>query len=187
MKVLNLYSGLGGNRKLWAGCDVTAVEIRPDIAKVYADHFPQDELIIGDAHEYLLNNYSRFDFIWTSSPCPSHSRANFWASKTAGNRKKYYPDMKLYQEILLLKHWFDGLWVSENVIPYYEPLIAPTATMGRHLLWANFEIPAFDSIDADIHKGTSEDWIKTHGFDLTNYKIEGRKDQVYRNCVHPPP
>jgi DNA (cytosine-5)-methyltransferase 1 len=185
MKVLNLYAGIGGNRKLWTGVDVTAVEIRPDIAKVYSDHFPDDKLIIGDAHDYLLKNYDQFDFIWTSAPCPSHSRANFWASKTAGNRKKYYPDMTLYQEILFLKHWFKGKWLAENVIPYYEPLIAPDKKIGRHLFWSNFDVPDFNGTGADIHKGSSEEWIKTHGFDLSDYKIEGRKDQVYRNCVHP--
>ena len=27
IKVLNLYSGLGGNRRLWDNCEVTAVEL----------------------------------------------------------------------------------------------------------------------------------------------------------------
>jgi DNA (cytosine-5)-methyltransferase 1 len=185
MRVLNLYAGLGGNRKLWTGCQVTAVEYRPDIAKFYADHFPGDELVIGDAHEYLLKHYQEFDFIWTSCPCPTHSRANFWASKTATNRAKYYPDMKLYQEITLLRHWFKGKWVAENVIPYYDPWIKPDYKIGRHLIWSNLEIAPFDSVDADIHTGKAQDWIRTHGFDLTGYKIQGRKDQLYRNCVHP--
>lgn len=185
IKVLNLYAGLGGNRKLWENVEVTAVENREDIAQVYRDHFPEDIVIVGDAHAYLLKNYHRFDAIWTSPPCPSHSRANFWASKTASNRDKYYPDMTLYQEILFLKHWFKGEWVAENVIPYYEPMIKPDKKIGRHFFWSNMVIEDFDAIDADIHKGSSEGWIKTHGFDLTNYKINGRKDQVYRNCVHP--
>lgn len=65
IKVLNLYAGLGGNRKLWENVKVTAVELRPDIARVYADHFPEDELIICDAHQYLLDHYSEYDFVWT--------------------------------------------------------------------------------------------------------------------------
>lgn len=185
MKILNLYAGLGGNRKLWEGHEITAVEYKADIAGFYSAHFPEDRIIVADAHDYLLRHYNEYDFIWSSAPCPTHSRANFWASKTADNRRKYYPSMSLYQEILFLKHWFTGKWIMENVVPYYEPLIKPDYTIGRHNIWCNFEVPDFDSVDADIHKGKQDDWIKTHGFDLTGYKIQWRKDQLYRNCVHP--
>ena len=37
LKVLNLYAGIGGNRKLWENVEVTAVEIEPDIATVYQE------------------------------------------------------------------------------------------------------------------------------------------------------
>ena len=70
MKVLNLYSGLGGNRQLWKNCDVTSVEYDPKIGEIYKQQFPNDKLIIGDAHEYLLKNcQENFDFIWSSPPC----------------------------------------------------------------------------------------------------------------------
>ena len=74
MKVLNLYSGLGGNRKLWQDVEVTAIESEQKIADVYKTNFPEDTVIITDAHEYLLANYDKFDFIWSSPPCQSHSR-----------------------------------------------------------------------------------------------------------------
>lgn len=49
--------------------------------------------------------------------------------------------MMLYQEIIFLQHYFKkGKWVVENVIPYYEPLI-PAQKRGRHLYWANFNLP----------------------------------------------
>lgn len=186
MKILNLYSGIGGNRKLWGDeHEITAVEIREDIAEVYRAHFPNDKIIIADAHQYLLEHYSEFDFIWSSRPCQTHSRANFWASRNTANRKKYYPDFGLYQEITFLKHWFDGLWIVENVIPYYEPLIKPEKQLGRHLFWSNFKITDFDSTDADIHKGNRKEWSELHGFDLSRFKLNSRKDQIYRNCVHP--
>ncbi len=185
MRILNLYCGIGGNRKLWTGHDVTAVEYRQDIADVYRHYFPGDTVIVDDAHEYLLNNYQEYDFIWSSAPCPTWSRANFWASKTAKNRKKYYPDMKLYQEIIFLQHWFEGLWIVENVDPYCDPLIPPSKKMGRHLFWTNFKITDFNSIDADIFGGTRDEWSKLFGFDLSVHKIDSRKDQIYRNCVHP--
>jgi DNA (cytosine-5)-methyltransferase 1 len=47
-----------------------------------------------------------------------------------------YPDMKLYEEILFLHNYFNGKFVVENVIPYYEPLI-PAKKRHRHLYWTN--------------------------------------------------
>jgi len=55
-KVLNLYAGLGGNRLKWTGCEVTAVELEPDLARLYQERFPNDKVIIADAHQYLLDH-----------------------------------------------------------------------------------------------------------------------------------
>ena len=57
MRILNLYAGIGGNRKLWKGVDVVAVENNPQIAKRYQDFFPKDKVIITDAHQYLLEHF----------------------------------------------------------------------------------------------------------------------------------
>jgi site-specific DNA-cytosine methylase len=77
MKILNLYAGIGGNRKLWGDeHEVTAVENNEKIAKIYKDLFPKDQVIIADAHEYLLEHHKEFDFIWSSPPCPTHSVCN---------------------------------------------------------------------------------------------------------------
>jgi hypothetical protein len=37
MRILNLYAGIGGNRALW-----------------------------GDEHQYLIDHYKEYDFIWSS-------------------------------------------------------------------------------------------------------------------------
>ena len=74
MKILNLYAGIGGNRKLWTDVEVTAVELNPEIASIYQDFFPKDKVIVADAHAYLLEHFEEYDFIWASPPCPSHSR-----------------------------------------------------------------------------------------------------------------
>lgn len=185
MKVLNLYAGIGGNRKLWEGVEVTAVEYREDIANVYRHYFPNDTVIVADAHKYLLNNYHDFDFIWTSPPCQTHSRARMWGFKNNNKVEKKYPDMKLYQEILFLKHYYKGKYLVENVNPFYEPLIPPTRQLGRHLFWSNFYIGNFEIKEADINRGTRKEWSELHGFDLSEHKINSRKDQIYRNCVHP--
>ena len=67
-KVLNLYAGIGGNRKLWEDVEVTAVEYDEKIADIYKDFFPNDTVIVSDAHDYLKKHYSEFDFIWASPP-----------------------------------------------------------------------------------------------------------------------
>src|SRR5512146_2633968 len=102
MKVLNLYAGIGGNRKLWTDVQVTAVEIVPEIAKIYQDFFPNDTVIVADAHQYLLEHYKEFDFIWSSPPCPTHSRMRYL--KNFDEYEQVYPDMKLWQEIIFLNH-----------------------------------------------------------------------------------
>lgn len=140
LKILNLYACLGGNRYKWdevADIEVTAVELDPELARLYQERFPNDIVVVGDAHEYLLNHYKEFDFIWSSPPCPTHSRARFARRKTT---ESIYPDMKLYQEFIFLDKWFDGKYVVENVIPYYKPLI-PAKKRGRHLYWTNFNLP----------------------------------------------
>ena len=101
MKILNLSAGIVGNRKLRGDeHEITAVENVPEIAKIYQDFFPNDKMVIGDAHQYLLDHYEEFDFIWSSPPCPSHSRIR---KATHHQNKPIFPDMKLYEEILFLK------------------------------------------------------------------------------------
>lgn len=135
-KVYNGYAGIGGNRKLWEDVVVTAVENNEQIAKIYQDFFPNDKVIVGDAHQYLLDHYKEFDFIWSSPPCPTHSRIN-----TDGQRDMRYPDMVLYQEIIALSNnWFKCKWCVENVISYYKPLVQPRIELDRHFFWANFHI-----------------------------------------------
>lgn len=186
MKILNLYSGIGGNRKLWGDeHQITAVEYRQDIADVYHHFFPNDKIVVADAHQYLLDHYKEFDFIWASPPCQTHSRAKLWGHKNSEKVKPEYPDMKLYQEILFLQHFYKGLWIIENVDPFYNPLIPASIKLGRHLFWSNFKITYFKVKEADINKGTQKHWRELHGFDLSNFKFKSRKDQIYRNCVHP--
>lgn len=141
IRVLNLYAGIGGNRKLWNNVEVTAVEINQKIADMYKSNFPEDKVVVGDAHQYLLEHYHEFDFIWSSPPCPSHSVLNNFSF--ASGRKKSYPDMRLYEEIIFLGHFSKSFWVVENVVPYYSPLI-PFHRCGRHAIWSNFRISDID-------------------------------------------
>lgn len=195
MKILNLYAGIGGNRKLWGDeHEITAVELMPDIAKIYSDFFPQDAVVVGDAHEYLLEHFNEFDFIWSSPPCPSHSvlRKGF---SVANGAKPIYPDMKLYEEILLLQGYFKGKWCVENVRSWYEPLIAPQ-TISRHYYWTNFLLRYISTPNGKINltggwekqddKLQVEQLELEYGFDLSPYKMGlARKRRLLRNCVEP--
>lgn len=185
MKILNLYAGIGGNRKLWGNeHEITAVELNPEVAQIYNELYPNDNIIIDDAHDYLLRNYKNFDFIWTSPPCPSHSLANLGNI----NRDSFtYPDMSLYQEIILLKTLFKGKYVVENVTPYYQPLIEPTFKIGRHCFWAsNFIMSLQQSSNlVDIWDSVWK-MENAYGFDLSKYKLNYKfKRKILRNCVKP--
>ncbi|NBX22265.1 MAG: DNA cytosine methyltransferase [Betaproteobacteria bacterium] len=189
IKILNLYACLGGNRYKWDevadNLEITAVELDPEAARLYKERFPQDKVIVADAHQYLLDHYKEFDFIWSSPPCPSHSRVRI----SQKNRETFiplYPDLKLYEEILFLDNYFQGKYVVENVIPYYEPLI-PTQKRGRHLYWTNFILPN-DIGERKIFKnmietGNIKELSEFHQYDFTKYKGEQRVNKMARNLV----
>lgn len=182
------------------GIEVTAVELDPEIAAIYQSNFPNDTVIVGDAHQYLLDHYSEFDFIWSSFPCTTHTRMNVNFSLVR------YPDLGLYEEIIFLNSFFKGKFCVENVIPYYTLIIAevPVQQFQRHLFWANFKIRTTDkrnppkqiqnilaqntkrkrkTYDGDIVNIKS---TQPHfGFDLSNIKLKTRKDKILRNCVDP--
>jgi DNA (cytosine-5)-methyltransferase 1 len=195
IKVLNLYACLGGNRYKWdevaeqaqIDIEVTAVELDPEAARLYQERFPNDIVIVADAHQYLLDHYKEFDFIWSSPPCPSHSRARYWNSSNYNNTTlPIYPDMKLYEEILFLQHYYKhGKFVVENVIPYYEPLI-PAQKRGRHLFWTNFNLPKILS-ERKINIVETEDemqkLINFHDYDFRKYKGEQFIYKMARNLV----
>lgn len=185
MKILNLYAGIGGNRKFWdkehLGVDVeiTAVELNPQIANIYQDFFPNDKMIVSDAHQYLLEHFEEYDFIWSSPPCPTHSKLNNCFMSVNGY---VYPDMTLYQEIIFLKHWFKGKWCVENVKSYYMPLIKPHE-LASHFYWGNFHIPQLPDVCRE-HYGGKNKLQELKQFNIEKYSgID--KTKILRNCVEP--
>jgi len=205
-RILNLYAGIGGNRKLWDeplkemfgnNYEIVAIEYNQEIVDIYKDFFPNDTVIVTDAHQYLLEHFKSFDFIWSSPPCQTHSRIN----KNFGIVR--YADMNLYQEIILLDVWFNGKYCVENVIPYYTPLILPQQH-NRHLFWCNFKIETTSKKNPpkqmmniqpknSKRKKLSGGYYKAGkiksqpdlGFDLSNIKNETLKKKVLKNCVNP--
>jgi len=187
MKILNLYACLGGNRYKWdevADIEVTAVEWDEELARLYQERFPNDKVIVADAHQYLLDHYKEFDFIWSSPPCPTHSRVRH-SQKNRESTKDVYPDMKLYEEVIFLDNHFEGKYVVENVIPYYEPLIA-AKKRGRHLYWTNFNLPnSLNERKINIGSGIDEvgKLCDFHDYNFYDYKGNQRRDKIARNLV----
>ena len=192
MKILNLYAGIGGNRKLWGDeHEITAVEHDPKIAKVYCHYFPNDTLVIADAHQYLLDHHSEFDLVWASPPCPTHSVTNNFLNAQGHIR---YPAMELYQEIIYLQHFHKGLYLVENVISYYQPLIEPQKR-GRHYFWANFKMPEYSNdfvqigtmnqkARLTIARSEIRDFERELGYDLSSFDLDDSR-KILRNCVVP--
>lgn len=189
IKVLNLYACLGGNRYKWdevtSNLEITAIELDPYLAKLYQERFPNDIVIVADAHQYLLEHYKEFDFVWSSPPCPTHSRVRI-SQKNRESFKAVYPSMVLYEEIIFLDNYFEGKYCVENVIPFYEPLI-PAKKRGRHLYWTNFNLPsnlnerkAFKNM---IETGDIAQLSKFHDYDFTKYKGKQRTNKIARNLV----
>lgn len=194
LNVLNAYSSLGGNRYKWdeaaeeanVKINVTAVELDVELAELYQERFPNDTVIVTDAHDFILNNVEKFNYCWASPPCPSHSRMRKYNTGQGERKSKAsYPDMKLYQEIIFLEHFFKGKFCVENVIPYYEPLI-PAKKRGRHLYWTNYNLPnILTNRNVRISKGKNEfkNLCLFHDYDFKKYKGKQRLDKIARNLV----
>ena len=187
LKILNLFAGLGGNRKYWdevarekgINIEVTAVEFDPEIAKAYTKRYPNDNVIVGDAWDYAAKNYLDFDFIWASPPCQTHSRLNI-ANNIRNDRTKRLPDFRLYELIVYLKYFCKKAFVVENVVPFYDPLIKPSAEIGRHYFWANFDL--FFLHNSNFRIVTKTKVGDFMDLDLNEFKIKNKR-QAIRNEV----
>ena len=187
LKILNLFAGLGGNRKFWddvarekgINIEVTAVEFDPEIAKAYTKRYPNDNVIIGDAWDYAAKNYLDFDFIWASPPCQTHSRLNF-CNNSRNEATRVLPDFRLYELISYLKTFCKRAFVVENVVPYYEPLIKPTAEIGRHYFWSSFALDEINAPAFRVIKHVKNADFKD--FNLDEFKIKNKR-QAIRNEV----
>lgn len=182
VNILNLYAGIGGNRQRWQG-NVTAVESNAEIAAIYGDMYPDDTVIVADAHQFLLDNFKNYDFIWSSPPCTTHSNArrpHVQTNKIAA----VFPAAELWQEVMLLKHFAKCAWVVENVKAYYKPPVPPSFSIQRHNFWSNFEVQQPGNL-TQPQLLTILTGISTHfGVNLDNYKIK-KKRQLLRNMLSP--
>lgn len=135
LRVLNAYAGIGGNRHLWpAEWKVTAVENDPRVAREYARRYPDDVVLVEDAHAHVMNRAHEYDARWSSPPCPTHSRLAINVARRKGVEPE--PDPRLWAEIEHLRE-LGGMYVVENVHTYYVPPIAPDVVTERHYYWVS--------------------------------------------------
>lgn len=100
--------------------------------------------------------------------------------------------MRLYEEIVFLQHNFKGMWVVENVKPYYSPLIKGKA-VGRHLFWSNFDFECeeikqpkgFINMTNSAGSEKLKEWLGIQYDGNIYYEGNHCPAQVLRNCVHP--
>jgi len=192
MKILNLYAGLGGNRLGWEeipDIKVTAVEKDGYIASLYKKRFKKDEIIVGDAIEYVRLYADEYDFIWASPPCVSHSQTNMAVFYTQNIKR--LPDLtSLYGLIIFLNTFHKKIgYCVENVKPYYKPLITPSISIGRHNYWVNYPIEkerfikkyrrAYNTLGIGSLKKIYNVNIEINGLDTI------KKRQILRNCCDP--
>ena len=97
-----------------------------------------------------------------------------------------YPEMSLYQQVIFLDNFFEGKYVVENVIPYYEPLIL-AQKRGRHLYWTNFKLPndinERPAIGISVGKDEVKRLCKFHDYDFYRYKGNQPTNKIARNLV----
>ena len=185
MKILNLHAGIGGNVKYWSRDQhqITSIEDNEQIANAYKINYPNDEVIITDALDYLLNHYEEYDFIWSSPPCQDWTKLK----KFTRHSIIRYRDMQLPKIILFLKDYVKCKWVVENVKG--DHIIPPNYTIGRHVFWSNFVIPHIEIPKLkNFSKAKRKDIVEYLDLDYKGniyYRGNHCHIQILRNAVHP--
>ena len=185
MKVLNAYAGIGGNRHLWPDeWEITAVELDERVAAEYARRYPQDTVLVEDAHAFILNHAHEFDARWSSPPCPTHSRLARNVASRYGRELK--PDPRLWVEIEHLRV-LDGPYVVENVHTYYEPPIPPDVVTERHYYWTSTPPLLVSSIGLAIVKPEtmSGTYAQLYGLPPIPHRALRDARKAMRNAVVP--
>lgn len=158
IKILDLFCGLGGVARgfqtylIENGIDFEyhAVDINPRILLAHKIINPYSLTIKRDAYSFTDEELKKYDFIWASPPCETHSIAILW--------KKEKPDMRLYELISKLYN-LGKPFIVENVKPYYNPPIKPTSKVCRHRLWSNLKITPINLRLQSFHR--VKDDVKT--------------------------
>lgn len=196
MKRINIYNGCGG---LGANVhllpkdrfNITSVERFENIANANRTMHQEHNVIVADAFQLFQETHEDYHVAWFSPNCQGHSRM-VKATRHKVNRIPAVTD--IYGLIIFLTHFYQGNWVVENVIPFYEPLIKPTLKIGRHLFWSNVKLSGIEDIkrpkgfiNNTNTKGANElkNWLGMQYQGNLYYDGNHCPAQPWRNCVHP--
>tara|TARA_R110002012_G_scaffold298131_1_gene496410 strand:- start:11 stop:625 length:615 start_codon:yes stop_codon:yes gene_type:complete len=181
MKILDLFSGLGGWSEAFVrhGCEVIRIENNPLLQDVAHTQL-KDVLEVRD---YLVECQARGlpiqkpDIIMASPPCYYFSNA-YSAPKSLyvrkyGNLDKYDPPMNLLEATLdIIKIVKPKYWIIENVVGatrYFEKYLGkPKQIIGAYVLWGTF--PAIHCPADKLPTKASKD--KRHSPIRSNYRAE---------------
>ena len=142
MKVLDLYSGLGGFSEAFVqdpNYEVIRIENNPLLAGV-------PHTIPADIFDLDPNDFADADLILASPPCTEFSLAfNAPGPKAKREGRDFEPDMRpLRAAIRIIKEKKPRYWVIENVHGASKifsrelGVYAPRQIIGRYFLWGNF-------------------------------------------------
>lgn len=186
VSVLNAYAGIGGNRHLWpADWEITAVELDPRVAAEYARRYPADRVLVEDAHAFVLEHSGDFDAVWSSPPCPTHSRL----AKVNASRRGHAlnPDPRLWAEIEYLRD-AGSAYVVENVHVYYPPPIPPDLVTQRHWYWTSTPPLALSTLSGTSilsPNTTALQFATAYGLPALPHRAVANGRKAMRNAVVP--
>jgi len=157
MKILDLYSGLGGASEAFveAGHDVVRIDNNPAMC-----HVPHTR-IADSSFAYNFIAQEKFDLIWASPPCREFSNG-FNAPKPTAARegRDFTPDINDLTKAMNIIGWLEPkYWIIENVvgaIKDFEPYLGePKQIIGSFVLWGHF--PQLIVPRDWVHTKTSQD------------------------------
>ena len=77
--------------------------------------------------------------------------------------------------------YFKGIFIVENVVPWYDPLIEGVK-IGRHIFWSNIDLTNIKYVLKPSHELNIKNMQDFKGFDLSPYKNINKR-MLLRNCV----
>ncbi|MHA1887546.1 MAG: DNA cytosine methyltransferase [Promethearchaeota archaeon] len=180
MKILDLYAGLGGTAKgiqkalaeFAIDYEYFAVDNNHNICIAHKQNNPSSQIICDNALNWL-KYINKFDFIWASPPCQSHSKLQYI-------HKNRLIDWSLWHIIDVLRRK-NIPYVVENVLVYYNEPFEHTLMVGRHCFWSNIKLVPFEykKCPKKLLKMTNKELIEYHS--ILPAKKTFRTDRQLKN------
>jgi site-specific DNA-cytosine methylase len=193
MKILDLFSGLGGASQAFVEdpkWEVQRIENNELLNQVPGTTMKsvyelRDELVEMEKQGYVPSD--TIDLIWASPPCVEFSLAYSSPQSIALREKRdYQPDLRAVEATIeIIRILKPRYWVIENVrgaVTWFKPLLGSQAKVINHsiFMWGNF--PAFvnPKIDSkEVGAGSSKDPLRANKRALIPYAVsKALKDAI---------